>query len=197
MQNTVRYLSHPQVRIDPDKDIQKWSLNDLGSRRVDALAQSNGLKGTGVVISSAETKAIETAQPLADALNCDLQIRELMHENDRSATGFLPPEEFEMVAEQFFANPEISVRGWETAVAAQQRIYGEVLECLEHHAGHDILFVGHGGVGTLLWCALTRVPISRQFDQGGGGGGCYFEFGSNDRQPMSGWSAMEKLSGYC
>lgn len=28
-----------------------------------------------------------------------------MHENDRSATGFLPPPEFEAVANQFFANP--------------------------------------------------------------------------------------------
>lgn len=36
-------------------------------------------------------------------------------ENDRSSTGFLPPEEFEVVADAFFAQPGVSVRGWETA----------------------------------------------------------------------------------
>lgn len=195
MQHTIRYLSHPQVQIDPDKDIQQWSLSDVGLQRVYDLSRSDVLKGTRVVISSAETKAVETARPVARALGCKVHIRELMHENDRSATGYLPPKEFEDTADQFFANPDVSVRGWETATAAQLRIHSEVLECLEAHAGHDILFVGHGGVGTLLWCALAGVRISRQFDQSSGGGGCYFEFGSHDRKPVSGWRPMEDMIG--
>jgi hypothetical protein len=43
-------------------------------------------------------------------------------ENDRSATGFLPPEEFERVADEFFGSPEKSARGWERAGDAQVRI---------------------------------------------------------------------------
>lgn len=49
-----------------------------------------------------------------------------MHENDRSATGFLPPSEFESVADEFFAKPEVRVRGWEPAIDAQARIRSEV-----------------------------------------------------------------------
>lgn len=193
MQQTVRYLSHPQVVINPSQKIEEWSLNDEGARRVRALAMSNALKGTTAIVSSAETKAIETAQPLAEALDCQLHIREAMHENDRSSTGFLPPAEFETVADQFFATPDKSVRGWETAVAAQSRIVEEVREFLRAHTAGDVLFVGHGGVGTLLYCKLSGLPISRRFDQWPGSGGCFFEFNTPECQPTSGWRLMEKL----
>jgi hypothetical protein len=49
-----------------------------------------------------------------------------MHENDRSATGFLPPDEFETVANRLFAEPLVSIRGWERAIDAQLRIVREV-----------------------------------------------------------------------
>ncbi len=193
MQQTIRYLTHPQILMDPTKPVPNWSLNDIGKRCVAALAASGSLAGTRHVISSAETKAVETATPLAHALGCRLEIREEMHENDRSATGFLPPDEFENVANQFFAHPEESVRGWETAKAAQNRIVAEVEECLGMCNTGDILFVGHGGVGTLLFCHLSGFPISREFDQGPGGGGCYFEFEGPRGNPKSQWQALENL----
>lgn len=192
MQQTVRYLSHPQVLIDPAKPIPNWSLSALGAQRVAALSMSGALAGTRHVISSAETKAIETAEPLAKALGRHLQVRESMHENDRSATGFLPPDEFERVVDQFFSRPEQSVRGWETARAAQDRIVAEVQECLRIHTAGDILFVGHGCVGTLLFCHLSGQPISRHFDQAQGGG-CYFEFSAPQGKPNARWQPLETL----
>lgn len=195
MLRTVRYLTHPQVAIDPSKPVRTWSLNDVGKRRIRALAASNALDGTQKVISSRETKAIETASPLANSLNCPLEIRDAMHENDRSATGFLPPEEFEIVADQFFADPGQSIRGWETANSAQSRIVGEFKRCISGSSAGDILFVGHGGVGTLLFCYLCDVPISREFDQGSGGGGCFFECEMPDCKPKSRWQPMENLTG--
>lgn len=194
MTRTLRYLSHPQVLIDPAQEVTRWSLNAIGAARVEALAARLGrLAGTTRVISSAETKALETARPLAAALGAPLEIRPLMHENDRSATGFLPPEEFERVADAFFADPSQSVRGWETAIAAQQRIMAEVDACLMGEDTGDILFVGHGAVGTLLFCALSRIRIDRRHDQGPGGGGCWFEFDTAGRVPVQGWQPMETL----
>ncbi|WP_299919053.1 histidine phosphatase family protein [uncultured Roseobacter sp.] len=190
----ARYLSHPQVQIDPQKEIQLWSLNDTGAARVARLAQSNALAGTRRIVTSAEVKAVETARPLADALGCALEVRERMHENDRSATGFLPPREFEQVADQFFAEPETSVRGWETARAAQSRIVSEVRACLRDHDEGDVLFVGHGGVGTLLYCHLAGLAIDRAHDQGPGGGGCYFAFPTEMGPPAHPWRPMEQLS---
>lgn len=191
----VRYLTHPQVVIDPAKPIPDWSLSTVGAARVAALAaQPGALSATTRVISSAETKALETARPLALALGVALEIRPAMHENDRSATGFLPPHEFEAVADAFFANPRESIRGWETALAAQTRIVAEVEACLASGGKGDLLIVGHGGVGTLLFCALSGLAIDRRFDQGPGGGGCWFQFDRTTRRPPSGWQPMERLA---
>lgn len=194
MSQIVRYLTHPQVLIEPLKDVRAWSLNEVGSNRVAALAARLGsLSGTRRIVSSNETKALETATPLALALDVALEVRPRMHENDRSATGFLPPQEFEAVADRFFAEPATSVRGWETAEEAQHRIVAEVEACLAGPQEGDILFVGHGGVGTLLFCALLGIGIDRRFDQGPGGGGCWFAFDSQVRRPQCGWQPMEAL----
>lgn len=195
MADLIRYLSHPQVAIDRNNDVTKWGLNAVGGARVSALCEALGaLVGTAHVVSSGEVKAVQTAQPLADALGVQLHIRPLMHENDRSATGFLEPDEFERVADQFFASPHVSVRGWERAADAQARIVREVDAVLAEHEAGDTLIVGHGGVGTLLYCALADVDIDRRFDQGPGGGGNWFAFDRLERRPLSGWRPLEELS---
>ncbi len=192
MPRTVRYLTHTQVVVDPDRPVRDWSLSEAGLARVRALAASGALAGTRHVISSPERKALETAAPLAAALGCRVEVRKRMHENDRSATGYLPPDEFEIAAHRFFADPERSVRGWETATAAQSRIVAEVRHCLAECTSADVLFVGHGGVGTLLFCFLAGVPISRDHDQRAGGG-CFFAFEAPWGMPWAGWRPMERL----
>jgi len=91
----VRYLTHPQVRIDPGAPVPSWGLNEVGKARTEALANSGKLSGTTQVICSGERKAIETAEIIAAKLHVGVEVREPMHENDRSATGFLVPGEFE------------------------------------------------------------------------------------------------------
>lgn len=190
----IRYLTHPQVIMDPDKDVQQWSLNDVGHARIAALAMSNVLQGVSAIFSSNETKAIEAATPLANAAGLSVQIVQEMHENDRSATGFLPPDEFEQAADQFFAHPNDSFRGWETSADAQRRIVTAVTQCLAPDHGGDVLIVGHGAVGTLLFCHLSGLPIDRQYDQGPGGGGNYFDFYDMDNTPLHGWRPLEHLT---
>lgn len=196
MPGTARYLTHPQVLIDPAIPVPRWSLNAAGAARVAALAAAPGaLRATRRIISSDEAKAIETAMPLAHALGLTVEIRPLMHENDRSATGFLPPTEFESMADAFFAQPDDSQRGWEPARTAQARILAEVDATLAMDSAGDVLFVGHGGVGTLLYCALSGQAIDRRFDQGPGGGGNWFGFDIDSRRAGPGWQAMESLAG--
>ena len=73
------------------------------------------------------------------------------------------------------------------------RILAEVRECLDRHREGDILFVGHGGVGTLLFCDLAGQAISREYDQGSRGGGCFFEFSGMQGKPKARWQPLEKL----
>jgi len=188
----VRYLTHPQVQIDPDVPVPQWGLSPVGRARTEAVASGSWLANTTQIISSGERKAIETAEIIAAALGITIEIREAMHENDRSATGFLKPTEFEAVADQFFAQPDISVRGWERAIDAQARIVREAEAVLSRNRAGDVLFVGHGAVGTLLFCYIAGHPIDRAYDQPAGGGHV-FAFARETRQILHGWRRLEEI----
>jgi broad specificity phosphatase PhoE len=193
MTGLVRYLTHPQVKIDPAVPVPSWGLSAAGRARVEALDNTGWLSGTTQIVSSGERKAIETAEIIAGTLNVAVEVRELMHENDRSATGFLPPDEFEAVADQFFAQPSVCIRGWERAIDAQSRIVREVEQVLARDRVGDVLFVGHGAVGTLLFCHYAGVAVDRIHDQPAGGGYC-FAFVKDGRRVLHPWRRMEELA---
>ncbi len=160
------YLSHPEVEIDPDTPVPEWNLSDQGRERAAKAAELPFTPEIKRIVSSGEIKAVETAEIFAKQLGVKPLILKALHENDRSATGFLPPEEFEKVADQFFADPENSVRGWERAIDAQVRIVTGIRAVLRSVKPEDpVLFTGHGAVGTLLMCHLMNSPISRNHDQ--------------------------------
>ena len=190
----VRYLTHPQVVIDPQVAVPDWGLSDIGRARTQVLARSGKLAGTVLIVPSAERKALETASILEAALKAPVQMRERMHENDRSATGFLPPDAFEEAANWFFGHPAQSFRGWERAIDAQARIVAEAGDVLAHAPPGDVLLVGHGGVGTLLLCALADLPIARSHDQLPGGG-CIFTFDRASRIVQHRWQSIEAFAG--
>lgn len=192
------YLSHPEVQVDPAVPVPQWGLSDAGRARLAMLAGAGWLASVRRIVSSDERKAIETAEILVQVTNgARVEILPDFHENDRSATGFLQPAEFEATADTFFAAPEQSVRGWERAVDAQARIVGAVDAVLADGEG-PVLFVGHGGVGTLLKCHVKGEPIARSADQvaegGHPGGGNVHAFSIAERRHLFGWTALEQVA---
>lgn len=161
-------ITHPEVAVDPRTEVTSWSLSAAGRARAARLAAQPWVPALDRLVSSAERKARETAAVLAAAHGLPWTVDAALGENDRSATGFLPPEEFEQVADAFFARPQESVRGWEAARHAQQRVVAAVRR--HTTGGTDAVgFVAHGAVGTLLWCDLERRPVDRRHDQPGQG----------------------------
>ncbi|QRZ15029.1 histidine phosphatase family protein [Paracoccus methylovorus] len=159
------FITHPEVIVDPQTDVRRWRLSDAGRARMRIFADSPVVADVTAIWSSAETKALEAAAILAARSGIEVQVDEDLGENDRSATGFLAPEEFEKVADTFFAEPQKSVRGWERAQDAQQRIENAVGRILAGHRKGDIAVVAHGTVGSLLLCSYSGRPISRTADQ--------------------------------
>lgn len=189
------YVTHPQVTIDPSVPVPDWGLSPQGRARAEEAARRPWVRDLARVVTSTERKARETGAILARAAGVEPEVWPDLHENDRSATGFLSPEEFEATADAFFANPAASVRGWEIARAAQARILRAVSAVLDDHPPScPIAIAGHGGVGTLLWLALMGRPIGRSADQPGGGGNL-FAFRLDDRRPLSGWVPFETWPG--
>ena len=190
-------MTHPQVRIDPTVPVPRWGLSDEGRARAEAFARHPLVTAARRVVASTETKAIELAQILAVAIRVPFTTDAEFDENDRSATGYVPAERFEQLADAFFAHPDQSVEGWESAAMVQARIVGAFETALEHHnPDRPILFAGHGAVGTLLKCALDQRVIARDEDQrriGHPGGGNVLVIRLSDRALLSDWPPMEEL----
>lgn len=184
------YLTHPEVVIDPDVPVPDWGLTTIGAVRV-ADAAARMPKGPCHVVSSAERKALETAWPFGARAGQPVEVRPGMHENDRTATGYLSPDRFEEARVAFFTSPDRSYCGWETAVQAQARIMAEVRAVLDARDGGPVLFCGHGGVGALLMSGLLGADIALDADRGGGGH--WFAFGRGSGQIQSDWRPLEAL----
>jgi broad specificity phosphatase PhoE len=153
------------------------------------------LAGTGLtaVWSSDERKARDGGEVLAARLGLAHRVDPALGENDRSATGYLAPDDFWPVVQQFFAQPDESVRGWETARHAQQRIVAAIARIAATQAD-DAAIVSHGGVGRLLMAHLQGVEIGQEDRPQNPGGGCVIGF---DWPPttVTGWMDIEAWPG--
>lgn len=186
----VWYISHPAVIVDPGKPVPRWSLKPEGRAVLGRFIarERAALAAIRSIWSSDETKAIEAAALIGDALGLTPAIAAHTHENDRSATGFIPPDQFEAAADAFFAHPTESFRGWERAVDAQRRIVGAYQAILAAAPAGDVAIVGHGGVGTLLYCHLAGLAIDRRHDQPAQGS--YWIAERDTGRPLHGWHPL-------
>ena len=153
----VHFITYPEVVIDPSVPVPDWPLSPEGISRMALALNRPWMGNVAAVFCSAERKAIDAAQMIADRFGLSPAVVNELGKNDRSATGYLPKVEFEVVADAFFAHPDKSVRGWERAADAQH-----------------------------LLCHLKGVPISRTEDQPAGGGGNVYSFDNNKRTPLTG-----------
>jgi broad specificity phosphatase PhoE len=190
---TIFFISHPNVIIDPDTIITDWSLSPVGIQRMNQMLNLSWVEDVVSVFSSTEKKAVDGAKILAEHLQLTFTELPNLGENDRSATGYLPPAEFELMADQFFAAPNESIRGWETAQDAQHRIVATVDQIANlSSTNFPVAIVSHGAVGTLLLCHLKGWVIDRKHDQPGSGGGNYFRFDADTRTVVHGWRAIDE-----
>lgn len=192
------YVSHPQVRMDPNVPVPLWGLSAEGRQRAERFARSGAVPAGAMIFSSRERKAQELAEILAAVAGTLVLTDHLMGENDRSATGFLPPALFEAAADRFFAEPHASIDGWERAIDAQRRIVATVRTALGSvPAETAAIFCGHGAVGTLLKCHVAERPIERSQDQGrtgGTGGGNCFVFDLDTPELHCDWTRLEDFA---
>ena len=189
------FITHPDVVIDSSVPIPDWPLSSRGIRRMASLLAQPWVQAVHAIFSSAERKALQSAGMMADHLSLAPVIIDDLGEIDRSSTGYLPKAEFEAVADEFFAHPEASVRGWERAVDAQRRIVAAVGRAIFiAPAEGDIAIISHGAVGALLRCSLKAAPISRAEDQPAGSGGNGYSFDAATSRLLTGWQRIDEPS---
>ncbi|GAA3338592.1 histidine phosphatase family protein [Curtobacterium pusillum] len=179
------FLTHAEVVVEPARPIESWGLSDAGRSRAARAVDVARHPEVRRIVSSEERKAVETAAVLGTATGIVPTTHGALGEIDRSATGYLPFEEFEGVVDAFFSAPEESVRGWERAVDAQARIVEAVRRLTADDDAGDVTIVSHGAVGALLLADLRGVPISRALDQPGMGS--VFAFDPRTWRATSDW----------
>lgn len=190
MSELVYFITHPEVRVEPERPVPEWSLSERGLARMQAALSLPWVRDLTAVYASEERKAIEGAELLAHALKLPVRTRAALGELDRSATGYLPHAEHEATADELFARPAESARGWETANAAQARIVSAVFEVVAADGGSGaVAIVSHGAVGAFLLCHLSACQIARKHDQPGSGGGNYFVF-TRGMKLVHGWKHL-------
>jgi len=172
----IIFVTHPEVVIDPATPVPRWPLSPVGLRRASRFAESLVGRGVTAVYSSDEQKALDGARIVGERLGIPHRIDPDLGENDRSATGYVAPPEFWAIVEDFFGKPDESIRGWETARAAQARIVSAVRRLAnDDPTDGSIVVVSHGGVGRLLAAHLQGVEIGREARPDHPGGGCWIE----------------------
>jgi broad specificity phosphatase PhoE len=193
MTRSIYFISHPNVQISAEVPVPKWPLSELGRERMKSSLQLPWVTNIAAIYSSTEQKAIDGAEILGSHLSLNITKIEDLGENDRSTTGFLKPDEFELTADEFFKFPNRSVRGWETAQAAQNRIVSAITAIAKDDtSAGDIVIVSHGAVGTLLYCHFANKTIDRRWDQPGNGGGNYLKLTLTPMASCDWWKAIDQ-----
>lgn len=169
----ILFVTHPEVVIDPEIPVPRWPLSAKGRARMEALAEALADLPVRAVWSSDEQKALDGAEILSERLRAPHHVDAALGENDRSATGYIAPPRFWEVVAEFFAHPDVSVLGWETARDAQSRILAAMARVERGAQPGLTVVVSHGGVGQLLTAALQNVAIGQEARSPNPSGGGY------------------------
>jgi broad specificity phosphatase PhoE len=148
---TLILIKHASPQVIPGTPPETWKLSDQGRQACQRLAEALRARAPGVIVSSVEPKAVETAEIVAQALAVPSHTAAGLHEHDRSNVPHMRSAEFISSMELFFRKPGELVLGKETANAALDRFEQAVKAVLDQHTSHDtVAIVSHGTVIAML-----------------------------------------------
>ncbi|HSL42047.1 MAG TPA: histidine phosphatase family protein [Anaerolineales bacterium] len=149
MKKYLILVKHSLPEIIENVPARDWALSEEGRARAKRLAELLTRFQPELIVSSAESKARETAEIIAKAHHRERQIAEGLHEHDRSNVPYLTTDEFQASVYKLFQRPDQLVFGNETANQAYARFAKAVDSVLMSHAGKTIVMVAHGTVISL------------------------------------------------
>jgi broad specificity phosphatase PhoE len=164
-------IRHAAPLILRDMPARDWPLSDEGRRACKEFAGRLAAYQVAVIVSSAETKARETAAILAAQLGLTAGEDAGLNEHRRENVPYLDRPNFEASIRRLFVEPDTLVFGLETATQAYTRFAGAVARTLAAHPAGDVALVTHGTVMTLyaerhagvepfaFWQALTMPDL--------------------------------------
>lgn len=150
-------VKHSLPAIDPDVPAREWRLSDKGRVCSRILGEELYRYDLDLVLSSTESKAVETAEIVAGALDIPVEIVKGLHEHERANVRFLEKERFERSIGRFFSRPDDRVFGEETADEAHDRFSNAVNGLSDRFRHRNIAIVTHGTVLSLFVSRISEI----------------------------------------
>jgi broad specificity phosphatase PhoE len=188
---TAYYFTHTQIRVDPTTPVPDWCLSDEGRARIIRVTSAPWMTKVGKIIASPERRTVEAADIFARRCGLPVEVNTGIADTDRPRDEYLSVADLDSAVDTFLARPDESARpGWETANDGQKRVAAAVDALLAAKTDpDDILFIGHGRIGTLLMCHLAGLPLSREHFQPTPGGNL-FAFDCATRKMVFRWRVV-------
>ncbi|MBU0708302.1 phosphoglycerate mutase family protein [Patescibacteria group bacterium] len=166
----IYYITHPKVKIDPEKFDKDWEISEEGQDQLQKLLGKDWVSQISIIYSSNERKAADSARMMAEKCCIAHKILDDLCGADRTGGrekhGFLTNAEFKKAADDFYKYPSKSSIEWEKASDAQERNILALEKIInENPPDSNIAIWGHGDAGILLLCHLLGKKISRDYDQ--------------------------------
>ena len=148
-------IRHSAVIVDAAVPPKEWALSEQGRLLCRPLASALRMHNLGVLVSSEEPKAIETAEIVAKRLR--IQARTAPDLDEHRRPFIEQPAEFERLTERFFAEPDERVFGEESATEALARFTAAVHAVLAAEPERTAGIVTHGAVMSLYAAPLLGI----------------------------------------
>lgn len=144
---------------DEQDKVGGWSDNELtenGIKQVNTLASSLTEK-YDLIVSSDLPRAKQTAEIIAEKLNCKIEYNEGLRETNNGDLKNLTKTEFEARGYKRFIDLETeeSYPNGESPSMFYERVKKAYIDILKKYDGKNILLVTHGGVITVIQCLVN------------------------------------------
>lgn len=157
----VIFIKHARPEINPNKLPEEWPLSEEGRAAAGILAERLTAFNITQIFHSDEMKAVETADVISKKLNAPAELRQGIHEHDRSNVPHMRSGEFISYVELFFRKPSELVLGKETADECLARYSVAVESLIAEHKSGDLAIVTHG---TALSLYLATLGAGKPFE---------------------------------
>ena len=146
-------IRHAPVDLDPSRPAPEWRLSDEGRAGAAKLAAAPAWKHLALVASSPESKALDTALPIAEAADIGLRVEHDLREAERPGTPVGTSDEYRARVASYLAAPDEPVHGWEPARLVRERVRA-CIDGLVAEIEGPIAVISHG-LALSLYAGLT------------------------------------------
>ena len=149
-------VRHSLPNIRADVPAAFWNLSTEGIARARTFATRVECGSADRIFTSADPKAVQTADALAGMWKLPVEEVAGLHEHERPEPRMMSGEQFEATIRDLFARPSRLVFGAETADAARLRFTAAVMRLVDR-TDRDVIVVSHGTVISLFAAAHAGV----------------------------------------